>query len=69
MVAGCSVTPKKFRMQPSSSKVMAMVFWGDAKGILLVDYMPLKATTTGEYFANVVHQFREAIKKKRHGLC
>ena len=30
---------KKFRTQPSASKVMATVFW-DSKGIILIDYKP-----------------------------
>ena len=34
-----SPPPKKFRTQPSASKVMAAVFW-DSKGIILIDYKP-----------------------------
>ena len=34
-----SPPPKKFRTQPSASKVMATVFW-DSKGIILIDYKP-----------------------------
>lgn len=62
-----SAPPKKFRTQPSSGKVMATVFW-DAKGILLIDYMPPKVTITGEYFANIVQRLRAEIKEKRRGL-
>ena len=47
------LTPtKKFRTQPSASKVMATVFW-DSKGIILIDYKPAGTSIT-EYYANVI---------------
>ena len=46
-----SPQPKKFRTQPSASKVMATVFW-DSKGIILIDYKPAGTSVTGEYYAN-----------------
>ena len=58
--------PKKFRTQPSVSKVMATVFW-DSKGIILIDYKPAGTSITGEYYANVIKQLRVAIKEKRRG--
>ena len=58
--------PKKFRTQPSASKVMATVFW-DSKGIILIDYKPAGTSVTGEYYANVIKQLRVAIKEKRRG--
>ena len=58
--------PKKFRTQPSASKVMATVFW-DSKGIILIDYKPAGTSVTGEYYANVIKQLRVAIKGKRRG--
>ena len=61
-----SPLPKKFRTQPSASKVMAMVFW-DSKGIILIDYKPAGTSITGEYYANVIKQLRVAIKEKRRG--
>ena len=61
-----SPPPKKFRTQPSASKVMATVFW-DSKGIILIDYKPAGTSNTGEYYANVIKQFRVAIKEKRRG--
>ena len=61
-----SPPPKKFRTQPSASKVMAMVFW-DSKGIILIDYKPACTSITGEYYANVIKQLRVAIKEKRRG--
>ena len=56
-----SPLPKKFRTQPSASKVMATVFW-DSKGIILIDYKPAGTSITGEYYANVIKQLRVAIK-------
>ena len=61
-----SPPPKKFRIQPSAGKVMAMVFW-DSKGIILIDYKPTGTSVTGEYYANVIKQLRVAIKEKRRG--
>ena len=61
-----SPPPKKFRTQPSASKVMATVFW-DSKGIILIDYKPAGTSNTGEYYANVIKQLRVAIKEKRAG--
>ena len=61
-----SPPPKKFRAQPSASKVMATVFW-DSKGIILIDYKPAGTSITGEYYANVIKQLRVAIKEKRRG--
>ena len=65
MEAG-SPPPKKFRTQPSASKVMATVFWG-SKGIILIDYKPAGTSMTGDYYANVNKQLRVAIKEKRRG--
>ena len=53
---------KKFRTQPSASKVMATVFW-DSKGIILIDYKPAGTSVTGEYYTNVIKQLRVAIKE------
>ena len=58
-----SPPPKKFRTQPSASKVMATVFW-DSKGIILIDYKPAGTSITGEYYANVIRQLRVAIKEQ-----
>ena len=57
---------KKFRTQPSASKVMATVFW-DSKGIILIHYKSAGTSITGEYYANVIKQLRVAIKEKRRG--
>ena len=47
-----SPRPKMFKTQPSAGKVMATVFW-DAKGIIMLDFLPKKSTITGVYYANV----------------
>ena len=46
-----SPRPKKFKTQPSAGKVMATVFW-DAKGIIMLDFLPKRSTITGVYYAN-----------------
>ena len=48
-----SPRPKKFKTQPSAGKVMATVFW-DAKGIIMLDFLPKRSTITGVYYANLL---------------
>lgn len=64
--AGGSV-PKKAKSIASAGKVMASVFW-DAKGILLIDYLPKGRTITGEYYSNLLDQLDAKIRQKRPGL-
>ena len=47
-----SPKPKKFKTQPSAGKVMATVFW-DAKGVIMLDFLPERSTITGVYYANL----------------
>ena len=42
------VGPKKFKAQPSAGKVMATIFW-DAKGVIMLDFLPKRSTITGVY--------------------
>ena len=58
--------PKKFKAQPSAGKVMATVFW-DAKGVIMLDFLPKRSTITGVYYANLLDQLRTAIREKRRG--
>lgn len=58
--------PKKFKVTPSAGKIMATIFW-DSQGILLIDYMNKGNTVTGEYYANLMHRLRDAIKVMRRG--
>ena len=61
-----SPRPKKFEKQPSAGKVMATVFW-DAKGVIVLDFLPKRSTITGVYYANLLDQLRTAIHEKRGG--
>ena len=58
---GCP-RPKKFK----THKVMATVFW-DAKGVIMLDFLPKRSTVTGVYYANLLDQLRIAIREKRRG--
>ena len=59
-----SPRPKKFKTQPSAGKVMAIVVW-DAKGVIMLDFLPKRSTITGVYYANLLDQLRTAIREKR----
>ena len=59
-----SPRPKKLKAQPSAGKVMATVFW-DAKGVIMLDFLPKRSTITGVYYANLLDQLRTAIREKR----
>ena len=61
-----SPRPKKFKTQPSAGKVMATVFW-DAKGIIILDFLPKRSTIIGVYNANLLDQLRTTICEKRRG--
>ena len=61
-----SPRPKKLKTQPSAGKVMATVFW-DAKGIIMLDFLPKRSTVTGVYYANLLDQLRTVIREKRQG--
>ena len=58
-----SQRPKKFKTQPSAGKVMATVFW-DARGVIMLDFLPKRSTITGVYYANLLDQLRTAIREK-----
>ena len=55
--------PKKFKTQPSAGKVMATVFW-DAKGVIILDFLPKRSTITGVYYANLLDQLKTTIREK-----
>ena len=61
-----SPRPKKFKTQPSAGKVMATVFW-EAKGVIMLDFLPKRSTITGVYYANLLDQLKTAISEKRRG--
>ena len=45
---------------------MATVFW-DAKGVIMLDFLPKRSTITGVYYANLLDQLRTTIREKRQG--
>ena len=61
-----SLRPKKFKPQPSAGKVMATVFW-DAKGVIMLEFLPKRSTITGMYDVNLLDQLRNDIREKRQG--
>ena len=61
-----SPRPKMFKTQPSAGKEMATVLW-DAKGIIMLDFLPKRSTITGVCYANLLDQLRTAIREKRRG--
>ena len=60
--------PKKAKTVKSAGKVMAIVFW-DARGIIHIDYLPLKQTINGNYYAALLDRFNNILKKKRPHLA
>ena len=58
-----SPAPKKAKSVISARKVMASVFW-DSEGVLLIDYLSKGQTVTGSYYANLLRQLRQKIKRK-----
>jgi len=50
--------PKKFRVQKSTGKVLASIFW-DEDGILLIDYLPKGQTINVEYYSSLLVQLKE----------
>ncbi|UYV64944.1 hypothetical protein LAZ67_3002523 [Cordylochernes scorpioides] len=62
-----SLLPKKAKTVPSAKKVMVSVFW-DSEGVFLLDFLNKGQTITGNYYANLEKQLREAIKEKRRGM-
>lgn len=60
--------PKKAKATLSANKVMATVFW-DSRGIIHVDYLEKGKTINGEYYANLLDRFNDAVKEKRPHLA
>jgi len=48
--------------------VIATVFW-DAYGIIHIDYLPLKQTINGDYYAALLDCFNNILKKKHPHLA
>jgi len=61
-----SLRPKKFRVQKSTGKVLASIFW-DQNGTLLIDYLSKGQTINAEYYSSLLVQFKDILKEKRRG--
>jgi len=59
-----SPRPKKFRVQKSAGKVLALIFW-DQDSILLIDYLPKGQTINAEYYSFLLVQLKDILKEKR----
>ena len=62
-----SLWPKKPRQVHSKIKVMLIVFF-DSCGIVHHEYAPQGQTVTKEYYLEVMHHFRDAVRCKRLDL-
>jgi len=54
---------KKFRVQKSTGKILASIFW-DQDGILLIDYLPKHQTINAEYYSSLLVQLKDILKEK-----
>jgi len=54
---------KKFRVQKSAGKFLALIFW-DQDGILLTDYLPKGQTINAEYYLSLLVQLKDILKEK-----
>jgi hypothetical protein len=54
--------PKKFKVTPSSRKVMLTVFWYH-EGILLTAFQPQGQTVNADSYCNILRKFRKAIQR------
>ena len=66
MATRASVGQRSSKTQPSAGKVMATVFW-EAKGVIMLDFLPKRSTISGVYYANLLDQLRTAIHEKCRG--
>ena len=58
--------PKIFRVQKSTGKFLASIFW-DQDSILLIDYLPKGQTINAEYYLSLLVQLKDILKEKRRG--
>jgi len=58
--------PKKFWVQKSAGKVIALIFW-EQDGILIIYYLLKGQTINVEYYSSLLVQFKDILKKKRCG--
>ena len=60
-----SPRPKKFRVQKSTGKFLASIFW-DQDGIL-IDYLPKGQNINAEYYSSLVVQLKDILNEKGRG--
>ena len=65
-VGSWSLRPKNFQDPTICWQDDGTVFW-DAKGVIMLDFLPKRSTITGVYYANLLDQLRTAIHEKRRG--
>ncbi|GFS13533.1 histone-lysine N-methyltransferase SETMAR [Elysia marginata] len=58
---------KKFKVQRSAAKVMAIVFW-DAKGVILFDILPQGQFINAVLYCSTLNRLRDAVRRKKPGL-
>jgi len=58
--------PKKFQVQKSTGKVLALIFC-DQDSILLIDYLPKGQTINAEYYSSLLVQLKDIFKEKCRG--
>ena len=63
-IAAHPAHPKKFRVQKSTGKFLASIFW-DQDGILLIDYIPNGQTINVEYYSSLLMELKDTLKEKR----
>ena len=56
--------PKKTKMVDAAGKVVAPPYFWDARGIIYTDYLEKGQPITGAYYASLLRQLSEEIKKK-----
>ena len=61
-----SPLPKKFQVQKSAGKVLALIVWHQ-DGILLTDYLPKGQTINTEYYSSLLVQLKDTLKEKHRG--
>ena len=58
-----SPRPRKFRVQKSAGKVLALIFWDQDS----IYYFPKGQTINAEYYSSLPVQLKYIFKEKRHG--
>jgi len=58
--------PQKFRVQKSTGKVLASIFW-DQDRVLLIDYLTNGQTINAQYYTSLLVQLKDILKEKRRG--